>query len=100
MEKLRGVQLFIDREHTEAPDGNGNYIADLIGCEGIDEEGRSIGRLVDVLQYGTVDTWVFKAGRKELMAPALLRVFPEVDAAAGIIHVNRQALDEVAVLED
>ena len=72
-------------------------IADLIGCEACDETGAVIGTLTDVLQYGTVDTWVFQTGTGTLMAPALRAVFPEVDAAGRKILAVRDRLEEVAV---
>lgn len=100
VDRIRGQELYIDRAHAEKPGKNETFIADLIGCEGIDEAGESIGILSDVLQYGPVDTWVFKRGKKSMMVPALLRVFPDVDAANGKISVNREALNEVAVVED
>ena len=50
-----------------------------------------------VLQYGTVDTWVFQSGRSTLMVPALKAVFPEVDAEKKTILVIRDRLEEVAV---
>ena len=76
------------------------YISDLIGCEGIDEEGKSIGVLQDVLQHGVVDVYVFKAKGKSVMAPALKAVFPAVDVAGKRISVVREKLDEVAVWEE
>ena len=72
-------------------------IADLIGCTARDEEGNEIGVLTDVLQYGTVDTWVFKTKTGSLMAPALLSVFPTVDIVNKAIRVTRENLEEVAV---
>ena len=76
------------------------YISDLIGCEGIDEAGKSIGVLTDVLQHGGVDVYVFKAKGKSVMAPALKAVFPTVDVAEKRIGVVREKLDEVAVWEE
>ena len=35
-----------------------------------------------------------------MMAPALRRVFTEVDTVAGRILVDREALNEVALFED
>ena len=75
------------------------YIADLIGCEAVDEEGNAVGTLTDVLQHGSVDTWVFKTASGTLMAPALLAVFPQVDAAARRILVVAEKLREVAVYD-
>ena len=73
----------------------------LIGCEAADEEGRPVGTLTDVLQYGSVDTWVFKTpSGATLMASALLSVFPQVDPEKGKILVCAEKLQEVAVLDD
>ena len=63
----------------------------------IDENGTEIGVLTDVLQHGTVDTWVFRTASGTLMAPALLSVFPAVDPENKAIDVIRERLEEVAV---
>lgn len=99
-EKFRGRELFIDRAHADPGDPDAHFIADLIGCEALDENGTVIGSLTEVLQYGTVDTWVFKTPHGTMMAPALLAVFPKVDVRAGKILVNTGKLQEVAVFED
>ena len=61
---------------------------------------RSVGTLIDVLQYGTVDTYVFRTRKGSLMAPALKKVFVETDVENRKIIVDRERLEEVAVLED
>ena len=99
-EKFRAVQLYVDRAHANPLEEDEVYISDLIGCEGIDEEGKSIGKLTDVLQHGVVDVYVFKAKGKSVMAPALKAVFPTVDVAEKRISVIREKLDEVAVWEE
>ena len=98
-ERLRGLKLYIDRAHA-APLAEGEiYIADLIGCRAVDETGKELGTLTEVLQHGTVDTWVF-SGAHPFMAPALLSVFPRVDPEARRIDVLSEKLGEVAVFED
>lgn len=72
-------------------------IADLIGCEARDEQGSVIGTLSDVLQHGTVDTWVFQTAGGTLMSPALKAVFPVVDTEKKTILVVREKLEEVCV---
>ena len=99
-EKLRGCDLYIRREDASKPGEDSNLIADLIGCRAVDGDGQEIGILTDVLQTGPVDTWVFRTASGTLMAPALLSVFPAVDAEAGIITVCAKKLREVAVRED
>ncbi len=99
-EKLRGTQLYIDRAHANPLEEDEVYISDLIGCEGVDENGDSIGTLTDVLQHGTVDVYVFKKKGGGVMAPALKAVFPAVDVANKRISVIRERLNEVAVWEE
>lgn len=99
-EKFRSRELFIDRKHADPGSPDADFIEDLIGCEAVDENGTVIGTLTEVLQYGTVDTWVFKTSRGTMMAPALLAVFPETDVRAGKISVIADRLREVAVFED
>ena len=96
-ERYRGADLYIDREHAAPAEEGAALIADLIGCAAIDEEGAEIGVLTEVLQYGTVDTWVFRTKAGTLMAPALLSVFPSVDIENKIIQVIGKKLEEVAV---
>lgn len=99
-ERLRGRELYISRADAEPAEENSNLIADLIGCDAVDENGVTVGTLREVLQNGPVDTWVFSTPRGTLMAPALLAVFPAVDPAARRISVLSEKLMEVAVLED
>ena len=99
-EKLRGKDLYIDRAHAAKPENGAVYIADLVGCTAVDETGRTVGVLTDVLQYGSVDTWVFRTESGTLMAPALLAVFPEVDLESRRISVVSEKLREVAVIDD
>ncbi len=100
-EKYRGYDLYIPHADAADPDSrSGSLIADLIGCRAVSENGEEIGVLKDVLQHGPVDIWVFATPKGNLMVPALLSVFPEVDTAKGIIAVCGDRLTEVAVYED
>ena len=97
-EKYRGTELYVDRMHASPTAEDAVLIADLIGCRAVDENNEVIGTLSDVLQSGTVDTWVFRTAKGTLMAPALKSVFPEVDTESKTITVVRSRLEEVFVL--
>lgn len=96
-EAFRDTDLYVDRAHTAPLEEDAVLIADLVGCEARDENGETIGTLTDVLQYGTVDTWVFRTAEGTLMAPALKAVFPSVDPERKTILAVRNRLEEVAV---
>jgi len=100
VEKLRGAQLFIRREQAGELEEGEVFICDLIGCEAVNEQGESLGKLTDVLQHGPVDVYVFRTRRGSMMAPALKAVFPTVDVEARRISVCTEKLQEVAVFED
>ena len=99
-EKLRGRQLFIDRQQAGKLEEGEIFLSDLIGCEAVDEKGGVLGKLTDVLQHGAVDVYVFKTAKGTMMAPALKAVFPAVDVEARRIDVVSERLEEVAVWED
>ena len=99
-ERYRGRKLYIDRAHAAPLSEGAVYIADLIGCEAVDEAGNVLGTLREVLQYGSVDTWAFQSPKGNWMAPALKEVFPAVDIAARRISAVSARLEEVAVFED
>ena len=101
VEKLRGLELWIDRDHaTPLPEGM-FYLADLMGCEAVDEAGKTLGKLTEILQHGPTDVYVFRAPNgKTWMAPALPDAFPEKDVERGVIRVNSERLKEVAVDAD
>ena len=101
VEKLRGLELYIDRANASPLPEGMFYLADLMGCHATDEDGRDLGELTDVLQHGPTDVYVFRSpGGKTWMAPALPDAFPVRDVEAGVIRVNRARLEEVAVYED
>ena len=101
VDKLRGLELYIDRDHASPLPEGMFYLADLMGCEAVDEEGKSLGKLTDILQHGPTDVYVFTASNgRTWMAPALPDAFPEKDVENGIIRVNSERLKEVAVDAD
>ena len=70
-ETLRGTKLYIDRAHAVELDEDTNFLADLIGLRGTADDGRDLGKLMDVLQPGGNDVYVFKGPLGEVLVPAL-----------------------------
>ena len=98
-EALRGRLLYVDRAHAVELDEDEYFIVDLIGLEGVDSEGRSLGTLTEVMQPGGNDVYVIKTSRGEMLLPALKHVIPTVDVKNGLVTVDEKRLPEVAVCD-
>lgn len=100
-EKLRGQMLFVDREHAVELDEDENFIVDLIGLKGVDDEGNEYGRIVDVMQPGGNDVYVFRDDkRRETLVPALKTAIIKVDLRERVMLMNAARLREVAVTDE
>ena len=99
-EKLRGEFLYVDRQHSVELTKDENLICDLIGLRGLDDEGVEVGALVNVLQPGGNDVYVFNGPRGEVLVPALKSVVKEVDVDGGTITLVAARMAQVAVYSD
>ena len=99
-EKLRGTLLYIDRAHAVELDEDTTFVADLYGLRGAVDDGRDLGKIVDVLQPGGNDVYVFKGPLGEVLVPALKSVVQAVDLEAGVMRLDGKRLDEVAVFDE
>ena len=99
-EALRGEFIYIDRAHAVQLPEDANFICDLIGCEGIDTNGRRLGRMVDVMQPGGNDVYVFHGPLGEVLVPALKSVVTEVNVEEKRIVFDAKRLNEVAVFDE
>lgn len=104
---LRGAYLCVSRtDAITLPPGH-HFICDLVGCNVLDSEGRALGVLRDVLQYGTADVYVIRpqegaAGKSQtgLMVPALKRLLVRVEPEQQRIVLDAGVLEEVAVWDE
>lgn len=96
---LQGVFLFVERQDFDAPEEGEYYICDLIGLSIVDQHENKLGVLKEILQNGAADVYVVK-GKKGFMFPALKRVVKNVDVKNGVVRVDAEALQEVAVYDD
>ena len=92
-EALRGVELYVDRDKLPAAAEGEFYHADLIGLSAVDPQGKRIGEIVAVQNYGAGDLLEIRpagSGRTELV-PFTEATVPEVDIAAGRVVVAMPA---------
>ena len=99
-EKLRGTLLYIDRAHAVPLDEDETFVADLYSLRGLADDGRDLGKIVDVMQPGGNDVYVFRGPLGEVLVPALKSVVLKVDLEAGEMRLSGRRLDEVAVFDE
>ena len=99
-ETMRGIQLFIDRANAVELDEDSTFICDLMGLRGVLTDGSEIGKIIDVMQPGGTDVYVFKGKRGEVLVPALKSVVVKVDLAAGEMLLDSARMAEVAVYDE
>ena len=87
-EALKGTELFVTRARLPEPEGGAFYYADLIGLEARDNEGRRIGKVLSVQNYGAGDVLVIAgdSGDEILIAFTKDNV-PEIDIKGGRLIV-------------
>lgn len=72
VEKFKHADLLVTREHAVKLEEGEYFIADLIGLQGISDEGEDVGELTDVIQTGANDVYVFsKEGTPDLLVPKI-----------------------------
>ena len=90
---LRGLKLFVPRERFPAPDDDEVYVADLIGLEARDPDGRVLGRVKAVQNFGASDMLEITPaeGGQTWYLPFTLEATPELRIADGWILAVRPA---------
>ncbi len=83
---LRKQVVTVDRTGVKLPDG-AVFIADLIGCRALDDDGSEFGKITDVLTMPSSDVYVVK-GEKTYMIPAVKAFVREVNVAEGYVRVH------------
>jgi 16S rRNA processing protein RimM len=86
---LRGVRLYVARAAMPAPEAEEYYHADLIGLAAEDRDGRSLGRVSAVYNFGAGDMLeIERAEGESLLLPFTRAVVPVVDLEAGRLVVE------------
>lgn len=87
-EALKGTELFVSRDKLPAAAGEEFYHADLIGLEAFDSEGRRIGAVRSIQNYGAGDVLVIAADTGDDILIAFTKAnVPAIDLANGRLTV-------------
>jgi 16S rRNA processing protein RimM len=90
-ERLRNTDLYVPRESLPATVDDGEfYHADLVGLAIVDRDGRPLGSVLDVHNFGAGDILEVKldARRNTVMLPFNATVVPAIDIDAGRLTVE------------
>ncbi len=88
MQALKGTLLHAPRAAFPAPDADEFYHADLIGLEVRDLEGRALGRVKAVQDFGAGDLLEVTGEEGALFIPFTKAAVPHVDLKAGLITAD------------
>ncbi|HBA62697.1 MAG TPA: 16S rRNA processing protein RimM [Lachnospiraceae bacterium] len=89
IEKYKGRPLYVTREDAVELEEDEYFIADLIDCEVLTDEGEILGTLKDVMETGANDVYVVETpDQKEILLPAIRECILDVDPEAGRITVH------------
>ena len=87
-ERLRNIELYVARERLPAPEADEFYYADLVGLKVETADGRTLGVVAAVHNFGAGDLIEVKpATGASMMLPFTAAVVPVVDIAAGRVVV-------------
>lgn len=96
-ELLRGKDVLVDREEAPELPEDRVYIADVIGCALVTEQGEKLGEVLDVTPART-DIYTVLIGGKQVMFAAADGVIISVDVQGGTVTVSKERFEQVATL--
>ena len=77
-ETIKGKYLWITREMTRKLPKDTYLIVDIINSTVLTDKGDNLGKIINVIHTGSNDVYVIKNNQKEILIPALKRVFLNV----------------------
>lgn len=96
VERFKGKDLLVHRDHAVKLQKNEFFIVDLIGLKIESDEGMDLGVLTDVLQTGANDVFVAKMpDGNEVLIPYIEQCIPEIRLETGkiVVHLLPGLLD-------
>lgn len=85
---LKGTDLFVARTALPAPAEDEFYHADLIGLAARTTDGRELGRITAVHDFGAGDVLEIAGEGGSVMVPFRRAIVPTVDLAAGWLEIE------------
>ncbi len=99
-EKLRNAFLYFDRNKAKPlPEGR-FYIADIIGCSIVAQDGENIGIVTNVIQPGANDVFIVKTKNSQMLIPVISKLIINWLIEDKRIIVDKQILSEVSLIDN
>lgn len=89
-EKLKGCEIFVDREHAVPLEEGEYYVADLIDMKVVTKDGEELGILYDVIETGANDVYAVRSEKygKDILIPAIAQCLVDVDIESAVMTVE------------
>lgn len=84
--KLKNKIIMGDREDIKLEEGQ-FFLQDIIGASVLDEDGKELGKLSEVLFLPSSNVYVVK-GEREILIPAVPEFIINTDVEAGVVTVR------------
>jgi 16S rRNA processing protein RimM len=86
--RLKGYSLMVDAAWLpDLPEGR-YYHYQIVGLTVVDGDGKTLGKIEEILTAGGNDVYVVRDGEKEILLPATDEVVAKIDLPAGRMTVN------------
>ena len=91
-EPLRNCDILVKKEDLISLSPDEYFIHDLIGCDIFTENGKKLGKLIDVMQMNANDVYVIRSQEgKEILLPAIKDVIKDIDIKSRKIKIHLMA---------
>ena len=91
-DRLRGEYLFVGADSLPTLADGAYWPHELEGCEVVSEDGRALGRVVEILAGPANDVWAVEGPDGRVLVPAVRDAVISVDVAARRIVVREAML--------
>lgn len=89
IEKYKGKDLYVTREHAVPLEENEYFLCDIIGAKVVTEDGKDFGILKEILQTGANDVYVVEMeNQQEVLLPVIKECVLDVNIEEKIVSVR------------
>ncbi|NBX66161.1 MAG: 16S rRNA processing protein RimM [Proteobacteria bacterium] len=87
-ERLRGTQLYVDEADLPQPDEGTVYLRELEGMEAVTPDGKALGRVLGVRNFGASDLLEIKGKKENYFIPFCEPFLVEIDKENRKVVLN------------